>query len=66
MTHSESPLLHAILEESSSEDDSASSEGESSGSPLLRACNMVMSAVPIMTMPPPEETPVFQTLPMRQ
>jgi hypothetical protein len=58
-------LLHAILEESPSEEDSVLSEGESSGSPLPRACNMVMSATPIETTPPLKETPGFQTAPMR-
>jgi hypothetical protein len=65
MTCSGSTLLHAIHEELLSEDDSASSEGEISGSPLPRACNMVMSTIPIATMPPPEETLAFQTLPVR-
>jgi hypothetical protein len=65
MAHSGSPSLHAILEESPSEDDSASSEGESSGLPLPRACNTVMSTISIVIMPPPEETPVLQTVSMR-
>jgi hypothetical protein len=64
MTHSGSPSLHAILKESPSEDDLASSEGESSGSPVPRACNTVISAIPIATMLPPEETPMPQTIPM--
>jgi hypothetical protein len=34
MSHSRSPSLHAILEESPSQDDSDSSEGESSSFPL--------------------------------
>jgi hypothetical protein len=59
MTRSGSPSLHAILEESRSEDDSVLSEGESSGSPVPRACNTVMSATPIMTKPPLEVTPTF-------
>jgi hypothetical protein len=59
-------LLHAILEESPCEDDSLSSEGESTGSPLPRACNTLMSATPIMTTPPLEEILVFQTAPTRQ
>jgi hypothetical protein len=65
MTHSGSPSLHAILEESPNEDDSVSSEGESSSSLLLRACNKVMSATPITTTPPLEETSMFQAAPMR-
>jgi hypothetical protein len=58
MTHSGTPSLHAILEESPSEDDSSLSK-ESSNSPLPSMCNKVTSAAPIMTMPPLEETPVF-------
>jgi hypothetical protein len=46
MTRSGSPSLHAILEEPPSQDDSALSEGESSNSPLLRACNMMILAIP--------------------
>jgi hypothetical protein len=65
MTHSGSPSLHAIPEESPNEDDSASSEGEIFVSPLPTACNMVTSVVPIATMPPPEVTPSFQILPTR-
>jgi hypothetical protein len=57
--------LHGILEESPSEDDSESSEGESSGFPLQRACNAVIPAIPITTTPLPEETPEFQIVPMR-
>jgi hypothetical protein len=59
MAYSGSPSLHAILEESPSDDDSVSSEGESSGSPLPRACNVVISAVPIVTTSP------SHTIPMR-
>jgi hypothetical protein len=66
MTYSGLPSLHAILEELPSEDDSASSEGESSSSPLPRACNTMTSAVPITTMLPLEGTPMFETLLMRQ
>jgi hypothetical protein len=65
MTHSGSLSLHAILKELPSEDDSASSEGESSGFPLLRACNIVISVIPIATTPPPEETLVPQTIQAR-
>jgi hypothetical protein len=65
MTRSGLPSLNAILEESPSEDDSVSSEGECSGSPLLRACNMVTFTIPIVTMPPLEETLVFWILLMR-
>jgi hypothetical protein len=50
---------HAILEESHSEDNSVSSEGESSGSPLLRACNTMMPITSITTTPLPEEIPMF-------
>jgi hypothetical protein len=65
MACSGSPLLHAILEVSPRGDDSVSSEGESFGSPLPRACNTVMYAVPIATMSPPEETQMLQTVPTR-
>jgi hypothetical protein len=59
MAHSRSPSLHAILEESPNEDDSASSEGESSSSPIPRVCNVVTSAIPIVTTPSLEETLVL-------
>jgi hypothetical protein len=62
MARSGSPSLYAILEESPSEDDSALREGESSGFPIPRKCNMMTSAIPIVTMPPLEETPTFQTI----
>jgi hypothetical protein len=62
MARSGSPSLHAILEESPSGDNSASSEGESSGFPIPMACNVVTSATPITTTPLPEETPVHQTI----
>jgi hypothetical protein len=62
MDHSGSPSLHAILEESPSEDDLVSSEGESYGSPLLRACNMVLSTIRIVTMPSPEKILMLQTV----
>jgi hypothetical protein len=64
MVHSRLPLLHAILEELPSEDDSTSSDGESSGFPIPWECNVVTSTTPILTMPPPEETPVLQTIPV--
>jgi hypothetical protein len=56
MTHSESPLLHAILEESPSEDDMTSSEGESFGSPLLRVCSTVIPIRAHTPTLPPEGT----------
>jgi hypothetical protein len=58
MAHSGSPSLHAILEESPS-------EGQSSGSPLLRACNAVISTIPITITPLLEEPPVPQTMSTR-
>jgi hypothetical protein len=66
MAHSGSPSLHAILKESPSEDDSTLINGESSDFPIPRECNMVTSAIPIATMPPPEETPTLQTIPAVQ
>jgi hypothetical protein len=65
MDHSGSPSLHAILEESPSEDDLVSSEGESYGSPLLRACNTVLSAIRIVTMSSPEKILMLQTVTMK-
>jgi hypothetical protein len=61
MTRSGSPSLHAILEKLPSEGGSALSEGESSDSPLLRTCNMMIPATPLATTPPSEETLMFQT-----
>jgi hypothetical protein len=61
MTRSESPSLHAILEKSPSEDDLASSEGESYGSPLLRACNMVILVRAYTPTPPSKATPASHT-----
>jgi hypothetical protein len=61
MTHSRSPSLHAILEESSSDGDSTLSEGESLGSPLSRAYNTMIPATPLTTTPPLGEIPTFQT-----
>jgi hypothetical protein len=54
MARSESPSLHAILEELPNEDDSTSSDGESSSFPIPRECNVVTSAIPIATTPPPQ------------
>jgi hypothetical protein len=55
-------LLHAILEESLSEDDSTSSNGVCFGFPIPRWCNVVTSAIPITTTPPLEETLMLQTI----
>jgi hypothetical protein len=63
MVRSGSPSLHAILKESTSEDDSALSDGGNSGFPIPQDCNVVTSVIPIMTTPPPEATPAFQTTP---
>jgi hypothetical protein len=59
MVCSKSPSLHGILEESVSEDDSASSDGGSSSFPIPRECNVVTSAIPIATTPSSEETLVL-------
>jgi hypothetical protein len=64
MVHNGSPSLHAILEESPSEDDSTSSDGRSSGFPIPHDCNVVTSAIPILITQPPEATPMLQTIPM--
>jgi hypothetical protein len=63
MVHIELPSLHAILKESPSEDDSASSDGGSSSFPVSQDCNVVTSAVPIVTTPPLEATLTLQTIP---
>jgi hypothetical protein len=63
MDHNRSLSLHAILEESLSEHDSASSEEESSDFPIPKVCNAVISAIPIARTPPPEETPTPQIVP---
>jgi hypothetical protein len=63
MAHNESPSLHVILEDSTSEDDSISCEGGSSVFPISRECNMVILVVPIATTPLPEGTPVPLTVP---
>jgi hypothetical protein len=59
MVCSGSPSLHAILEESPSKDNSALSGGGSFVFPIPQACNVVTLAIPILTMPPSEETPVL-------
>jgi hypothetical protein len=59
MAHSGSPSLHAILEESPSEGDSASNDGESSDFPIPQECNVVASAFPIATTPLSEEAPTL-------
>jgi hypothetical protein len=58
MAHSGSPSLHAILEESTGEDDSSSSEGRSSSFPISRDYNVVTPTITIATMPLPEGPPV--------
>jgi hypothetical protein len=65
MARNGSPSLHAILEESPSEDNSTSSEGESSAFPVPRICNAVISAIPIATTLRLEETSAPQTIPVR-
>jgi hypothetical protein len=62
MAHYRSPSLHAILEESPSEDDSASSDAESSDFPIPREYNVVASTIPIAAPPPWEETLMPQTI----
>jgi hypothetical protein len=47
MVHSGSPSLYAIVDESASEDDSASSDWGSSGFPLSRGCNVLTLTIPI-------------------
>jgi hypothetical protein len=64
MVHRGSLLLHAILEESLSGEDLALSNGVYSGFAIPRECNVVTSAIPIMTMPSLEETPMLHTKPV--
>jgi hypothetical protein len=63
MVHSGSASVHPILEESTNEDHSASSDGGGSDFPIPRDCKVVTSVIPIMTMPPPEATLTLQTIP---
>jgi hypothetical protein len=56
MVHSGLSSMHAILKESASEDDSASSERGGSGFPIAQGCNMVTLAIPITTTLPLEGT----------
>jgi hypothetical protein len=65
MSSNGSPSLLTILEKSPSKDDSDSSEGESSGSPLMRVCNMMIPVIPLTTMPSPEEISTLQTVPIK-
>jgi hypothetical protein len=53
MAHGGSPSLHAVLEESTSEDDLTSSEGGSSSFPISQGYNVVTPAVPTAATPPP-------------
>jgi hypothetical protein len=66
MVHSRLPSLHAILKELASENDSALSDGGSSGFPIPWDCNLVTPAVPNATMPLPQGTLAFQTIPIVQ
>jgi hypothetical protein len=52
MTHSGSPSLHTILEDSVDEVDITSSGGRSFDFPIFQKCNMVTPTVPITTKPP--------------
>jgi hypothetical protein len=58
MVHSGSPSLHAILKESTSEDDLASRDEGISGFPISQGCNVVSPIVPITTTPLSEGTSV--------
>jgi hypothetical protein len=51
MAHSKSPSLHAVITETTGEDDLSSRGGGSSGFPISHGCNMVTPAVPIATTP---------------
>jgi hypothetical protein len=57
MTHSGSPSLHTILEDSADEGDIASSGGRSSGFPISWECNIVTPSVPTTTTSLSEGTP---------
>jgi hypothetical protein len=64
MVQSGLPSLHVILEESTGEDESTSSEGGSSGFTFSRGCNVVTLTIPITTTPPLEGTLAPLTIPM--
>jgi hypothetical protein len=64
MSHSGSPSLHAILEESVDEDDLTMSEGGSSDFPIFWDCNVVTPIVNIATTPPPKGTAAPLPIPM--
>jgi hypothetical protein len=63
MVHSGSPSLLTALEESSDEDNAASSAEGNSRSPIPRGCNVVTLTDPIIAMPTLENTPTLQTIP---
>jgi hypothetical protein len=58
VSHSRSPLLHTILEDSTGEGDTTSSGEGSFGLPISRECSVVTPNVPITTTPPSEGTPM--------
>jgi hypothetical protein len=57
MTHSRSPSLHTILEDSANEGGTTSSRGGNSSFPISRGCNMVTRTIPITTIQPSKGTP---------
>jgi hypothetical protein len=63
MVHSRSPSLDTIFEDSTSEDDLASSDGGSPNFPLSQGCNVVTPTIPIITTPSLKGTPMPQTIP---
>jgi hypothetical protein len=62
MVHSGSPSLHTILDESISEEESASSDMGTSGFPISQGCNVVTPVVPNIAILPPEGTSVLLTI----
>jgi hypothetical protein len=62
MTHSGSPSLHVIIEDSTDEFYMTSSGEGSSGHPVSRRCSTGASPTPIATTPWPQDAPTTQTM----
>jgi hypothetical protein len=62
MVHNGSLSLHAVLEESSNEGNTASGRGGSSKFLGPQGCNVGTPTIPIYTTPPSENTPMLVTI----
>jgi hypothetical protein len=62
MTHSGSPSLQVIIEDSADEFYMTSSGEGSSGHPVSRRCSTGVSPTPIATTPWPQDAPATQTM----